>query len=294
MSENFALIGGDLRTIKLAQMMADEDNKIYTYGLEKSEDIKNKNNIFQCKRLSDAIQSSDIIIGPIPFSNNGKEINMPFSDEKVTIKDLIHNANGRVLIAGAIESEVYNMQLQEDEECFEIIDIMEREELAILNTISTAEGAIELMIANTNKIIHGAEILILGFGRVAKTLANKLQGLSAKVTCAARKDEQFAWIKSYGYNSTDINNLKSELTNFDIIINTVPSEIITSEKLAYIRDDCLLLDLASAPGGIDIKSAKEKGIKAIWALALPGKVAPITTAEIIKDTIYNILKNCGK
>lgn len=294
MSENFALIGGDLRTIKLAQMMADEDNKVYTYGLEKSEDLKNKNNIIQCKKLSDAIQSSDTIIGPIPFSSDGNEINMPFSDEKVTIKELIHDANGRVLIAGAISSEVYDMQLQEDEECFEIIDIMEREELAILNTISTAEGAIELMIANTNKIIHGAEVLILGFGRVAKTLAYKLHGLSAKVTCAARKDEQFAWIKSYGYQSIDINNLKSELTNFDVIINTVPSPIITSEKLAYIREDCLLLDLASAPGGIDIEEAKGKGIKAIWALALPGKVAPITTAEIIKDTIYNILKNCGK
>ena len=48
--------------------------------------------------------------------------------------------------------------------------------------------------------------------------------------------------------------------------------------------------MASNPGGIDKKGEKERNLKLIWALALPGKVAPVTTAEFIKDTIYNILK----
>ena len=65
--------------------------------------------------------------------------------------------------------------------------------------------------------------------------------------------------------------------------------MIDKKKLTYVREDTLLIDLASAPGGIDMEAAKKKGIKAIWALALPGKVAPITTAEIIKDSIYNVL-----
>ena len=36
----FAIIGGDLRTIKLAVMLAKEQNQVYVYGLEKSEEIK--------------------------------------------------------------------------------------------------------------------------------------------------------------------------------------------------------------------------------------------------------------
>lgn len=64
---------------------------------------------------------------------------------------------------------------------------MKREELAVLNTIATAEGAIEIAIANTNKILHGSNVLVLGFGRIGKVLARKLAGLSTKVTCAARK-----------------------------------------------------------------------------------------------------------
>lgn len=39
-----------------------------------------------------------------------------------------------------------------------------------------------------------------------------------------------------------------------------------------------------------MESAKDNNLKLIWALALPGKVAPVTSAEFIKDTIYNILQ----
>ena len=70
--------------------------------------------------------------------------------------------------------------------------------------------------------------------------------------------------------------------------------INTEEKLKYVKEDCLLVDLASNPGGIDKRVAKDKNLKLIWALALPGKVAPVTTAEFIKDTVYNILKEIYK
>ena len=151
-----------------------------------------------------------------------------------------------------------------------------------------------IIIANTNKIIHGSKVLILGFGRIGKVLARKLAGLSAKVTCAARKDEDLAWIRAYGHMETNINAIGENLSEYDVIINTVPHLVLTSEKIKYVKDDCLLVDLASNPGGIDKKAAKDKNLKLIWALALPGKVAPVTTAEFIKDTVYNILKEIYK
>ena len=171
---------------------------------------------------------------------------------------------------------------------------MKREELSVLNTVSTAEGAIEIAISNTNKILHGSKVLILGFGRIGKVLARKMAGLSVKVTCAARKDEDLAWIKAYGHNATNINTLGENLSDYDIIMNTVPHLILTKERMEYVSEECLLIDLASNPGGIDKKAAKDRNLKLIWALALPGKVAPVTTAEFIKDTIYNILKEIYK
>lgn len=291
MSTNFAIIGGDLRIIKLAKMLVKDGNKVYTYGLEKAEELKNIENIIFCEKLNKAVQDSEIVIGPIPFSSNGKDINSPFSDNTISIRELMHVINAKILIAGSITPEIYDLA---NDEYIEIIDIMKREELAVLNTISTAEGAIEIAISNTNKILHGSNVLILGFGRIGKVLARKMAGLSAKVTCAARKDEDLAWIKAYGHQATNINTLGENLSQYDIIINTVPHLILTSERLQSVSSDCLLIDLASNPGGIDKKTVKDRGLKLIWALALPGKVAPVTTAEFIKDTIYNVLKEIYK
>ena len=287
----FAIIGGDLRIIKLAVMLAKEQNEIFAYGLEKAEELKNNPNIKQCESIKKAIQEVEIVIGPIPFSSNGNTINMPFSDKELTIREMMHNINAKVLIAGAILPEVYEMA---NDEYIEIIDIMKREELAVLNTIATAEGTIQIAIENTNRILHGSEILILGFGRIGKVLARKLAGLSVKVTCAARKDEDLAWIEAYGHKSININNLGENLKTFDIIINTVPHIVLTEQKLEYVRKDTLLIDLASNPGGIDKKAIKDRNLKLVWALSLPGKVAPTTSAEFIKNTIYNILREIYK
>ena len=287
----FAIIGGDLRIIKLAIMLARDQNEIFVYGLEKAEELKNNTNIKYCESIKKAIQEVEIVIGPIPFSSNGKTINMPFSDKEVTIREMMHVINAKVLIAGGITPEVYEMA---NDEYIEIIDIMKREELAVLNTIATAEGTIQIAIENTNRIIHGSEVLILGFGRIGKVLARKLAGLSAKVTCAARKDEDLAWIQAYGHKATNINSIGENLRQYDIIINTVPHIILNEERLKYVKNDCLLIDLASNPGGIDKKAVKDNKLKFVWALSLPGKVAPITTAEFIKDTIYNIIKEIYK
>lgn len=287
----FAIIGGDLRIVKLAEMLAKDENQIYVYGLEKAEDLRNKPNIVQCDTIKKTVQEAEIVIGPIPFSSNGNTVNAPFCDKEITIREMMHVINAKVLIAGGITPEVYDMA---NDEYIEIVDILKREELAVLNTIATAEGTIQVAIENTNKILHGSEVLILGFGRIGKVLARKLAGLSARVTCAARKDEDLAWIQAYGHKATNINSIGPNLSQFDIIINTVPHMILTEERLANVKQECLLIDLASNPGGIDKKAVKDKNLKFVWALSLPGKVAPTTSAEFIKDTIYNIVKEIYK
>jgi len=287
----FAIIGGDLRHVKLAEMLSREQNTVYTYGFENVDDLKESSNIIQCNSIKETIQDVEIVIGPIPFSSNGNTVNAPFCNEEITIMEMMHTINAKVLIAGGITQEVYDIA---NSEYIEIIDIMKREELAVLNTIATAEGTIQIAIENTNKILHGSEVLILGFGRIGKVLARKLAGLSAKVTCAARKDEDLAWIQAYGHKATNINSIGENLKKFDLIINTVPHMILTEERLKNVKQECLLIDLASNPGGIDKKAVKDKNLKFIWALSLPGKVAPTTSAEFIKDTIYNIIKEIYK
>lgn len=91
-------------------------------------------------------------------------------------------------------------------------------------------------------------------------------------------------------NSIHLNNLDEHLEKFDIIINTIPFQILDSDRLDLLKKDVVIIDLASNPGGVDRKAAREKDLKVIWALSLPGKVAPLTSAEFIKETLYHVLK----
>ena len=43
------------------------------------------------------------------------------------------------------------------------------------------------------------------------------------------------------------------------------------------------------PTGVDFAAAQQSGLNVIWALSLPGKVAPRTAGNIIKDTILNMI-----
>lgn len=291
---NFSIIGGDLRTVKLAEMLS-KDNQVFTYGID---DIWNKNSeqeigniakkkINMCKSIQEMVEKSEIIIGPMPLTKDGENINAPFSKGNIKINDIIEkiNESKKIFIAGAIKDHVY-----EKAKNIRIMDLMKEEELTVLNTIATAEGTIQVAIENTETNIQGSKILILGFGRVAKVVAKKFQALDAYVTCAARKKEDLAWIQTLGYEQNNINEISKNLEKYDMVINTVPEVILTKEKLSYINKNAIIIDLASKPGGVDQEAVKELGIKYIWALALPGKVSPITSAEYIKNTIYNLLE----
>lgn len=128
----------------------------------------------------------------------------------------------------------------------------------------------------------------MGFGRIGKILANMLKGLGANVACEARKTSDLAWIKAYGYEPIPLNSLSENLNRFNIIINTIPYIILDKSNLNNVKKDALVIDVASNPGGVDRDAIKKLGIKFVWALSLPGKVAPVTSAEFIKETLYNI------
>ncbi len=273
--KNISIIGGDLRIVKLADMLKADGYEVYTYGIE------------QARTSNEEVTSkSDIIVSSIPLSSDGININTPFSKNKIEISEVAKYVKGKTFIAGRIEEELYQKFSET-----KVIDLLKREELTVLNTISTAEGAIQIAMEESTKTLHGSKILVMGFGRVSKILSNMLKGIGAEVYCETRTTVNCAWIKAYGYKPILLDELDNELNQFDIIINTIPHIILNKEKLKLLKRDCLIIDIASNPGGVDRKAAKEIGIKLIWALSLPGRVAPITSAEFIKETLENILKD---
>ena len=163
----------------------------------------------------------------------------------------------------------------------------------IPNAVPTAEGAIEIAIAETPFTIHGSKSLVLGYGKIGKILSKDLYALGAQTYVEARKYADLAMIEGHGYEPLPLDNLKDHIHEFDIIFNTIPSLILDDEILTKVKKDALIIDLASKPGGIDFDAAKSYGLKVIWALSLPGKIAPVSSGAIIKDTIMNIIKELG-
>jgi dipicolinate synthase subunit A len=278
----YLIAGGDMRSFYLAELLKNEYHLVEIYGFDKIiSKIKNKN-------LTQMIDDVDVIICGIPLASTGGLLNMPFLEDSIPINTLIDLIpEDAIFIAGKIEKDARE-KLEERNILY--IDLLEREEMAVLNAIPAAEGAVEHIIRATPRTIHNSKILILGYGRIGKVLARILSGFGADVWVGARKYQDLSWIEVNGHKPVHTQDLERYVTDMNVIINTVPNRIVTADILNKIRNDCYLLDLASKPGGIDFEYAQKLNIKFDWALSLPGKVAPLTAAEIIKKTIDNVLQ----
>ena len=338
---NIGIIGGDLRIIRLAEMYAKENNKVYTYGLEKYFDLKKQvrdemlsneskrkntdesDNMIQCKNIGETIENSEIIISSMPFSKDGVYINAPFSKEKIKIadleKDLVHainnkrkmenekNTSSKTLrfIAGGIPKEFlkeYDIT-ENDKECIylkdvnnqpyekfkiadiKIIDLLESERLTILNAIATVEGTIKIAIEEREKTIFESNVLVCGFGRIGKIMCDRFRALGANVYCTARKEKDLTWIREKRYIPLTYDKVAENGEKFDLVINTVPTLVLKEKELNSFKQDVLIIDVASNPGGIDKDYAMQKNIKVITALGIPGKEMPKAAARFIKEII---------
>ena len=277
---NISVIGGDSRIVELIKFLAKDNNNMCLFGLGRCEDLKD---FKHASNLDEALQKSDLVITSIPLSKNGTSINTVFTEKTILIEDFFEKAKEKKIITGNITKEIEKYIKEENKN--EIIDVLKLEELAVLNAIPTAEGAIQIAMQKSKSTLHGSKCLVMGFGRIGKILAKMLSGLGAKVSCEARKQQDIAWIKAYGYTAIHLDEINKYLGEFDFIFNTIPYLILDKNKLQLINKECLLVDLASKPGGIDFDSAKEIGLETEWALALPGKVAPKTSAKYIYEIV---------
>jgi dipicolinate synthase subunit A len=282
----FGIVGGDIRLAKLTELLSKE-NIVNVYGIN-SEFInrefneKGSSNI-RFSNLEECVFESDFVIYSIPFSRDGTNINAPLYDGKISIQNLLDSLNNNtILFAGQINETIQDKLIEKD---IRFVDLLEIEELTIQNCIITAEGAIQVAMEESNFCLHDSNVLILGYGRIGKILANMLTGFGCRIYCEARKDSDLAYINAYGYVPIRLAELDNNLDKFSYIFNTVPATILDSNRLDHIKQDAIIIDLASSPGGIDYEYAKKRGIKAILALSLPGKVAPLASAKYLFDAI---------
>lgn len=170
-----------------------------------------------------------------------------------------------------------------------VIELAEVDEIATLNSIPTAEGALQRAMEELPVTIHGTRTAVLGFGRCAVTLVRMLQALGADTHVIARNPAQLARAYEMGAHALPWDRLATVLPQCRLIFNTVPARVLDRPILERLDRDSVIIDIASAPGGIDFDAARALGIKAFLELGLPGRVAPKTAGEILARCVPPLL-----
>jgi dipicolinate synthase subunit A len=275
-----AVIGGDERQVHLAKLLARDGWQVSTWGLPGGE-----------KTTLSQAASAELILLPLPVLRGG-ELNLPLSEEKISPERLWARLGYDQLLLGGMAGDLPERLMADYG--LTLVDYYQREELQIANAVPTAEGAVQKAMEATDGTLQKSRCLVLGFGRVGKVLAHRLYGLGAYVTVAARKYADLAWADAYGYEALPMDRLNDELGRFDLLFNTAPALLLDASRLALTDPDCLIVDLASRPGGVDREAAAGLGRRVLTLPGLPGQVAPRAAAEAIREAIYHILEERGE
>lgn len=289
--KKIAIIGGDARYLPLIHFLNKRDNvHLQLIGFEQVE--QSYTGAMQSTIDNLVTNDLDAVLLPITGIDEKGYIAATFSNQKIRLtEEWFSQLPADCLIFTGIANSQLTAYTKNNG--LTLIKLMSRNDVAIYNSIPTAEGAIMLAMQHTDITIHGANVFIFGFGRVGETTANRFASLGANVSVVTKYESDLARIYERNWQGYSIDQVSDYIGNSQIIINTIPAKVINQTLLQKMKSEAIVIDLASKPGGTDFSFAEKRGIKAFHALGLPGLVAPKTSGEMLAERIAKILFTSG-
>ncbi len=282
-SYDYAVIGGDLRQTYLTEMFARGGGRVCHFALcEKPKEGR------AADSLSELCGAAPCVVGPIPFSKNGDVLNQSAQAQALPIDQILfHMHDGQTLAAGCISEDFRRKAVQKGVRVF---DLMKDPQLSVFNTMATAEGAICEAIKRSPFNLRHSFCAVLGYGKCGSTITSYLKGMNCHVYAAANPLEERARAALVADEAGSLKQFASFAGKFDFVFNTVPAPVMGQEILEKIKPSAVIVDIASAPGGVDYEAAEKRGLCAVLCPGLPGKYAPASSAEAMKKVIERFLK----
>lgn len=284
-----AFLGGDMRSLSAVKRLSHGAGRLFVWNVPSCTENER---IRVCDNIYKAISGASAVVLPLPSSSDGVTLNcITDNSESKTALTLIADAvdSECIIIGGKLPKSFCDYAALKGIRTF---DYFESEVFQIKNAYTTAEAALNIAMNNLSKNIRGSNFAITGYGRISKQLAKLLLALGGNVTVAARKESDITWAMLEGCNTVRLSSHEAvtELCEgYDIIFNTVPFWLFDEQFLKRVDKETLIIELASAPGGIDISEAKRQKSKVLWAASLPGKYAPESAGELISECIADII-----
>lgn len=259
--------GGDARTEAAVDYMNRNGFSASAYGVHDS-------------KIPDLSKARTVVL-PYPCIKDGV-IRAPGNPDPPTVEEFAaksHLSPEAVVIGGPVNNKIFP----------NYTDLSLREDLKLRNAVTTVEGLLPLMIGQNGKALHGERALILGYGALGKRTAEVLSAIGMKITVAARKEKDRTDAELRRWSTQDTASLC--LSGYPFILNTVPVPLISEDQARQAEKNALLIDLASRPGGCTPGAERILGERYRPALALPGRVSPVTAGEDLARTVIAILQS---
>ena len=173
------------------------------------------------------------------------------------------------------------------------VDLWADEALQRDNAELTAEGAICAAMRASRRALRDTRCMVIGRGRIGRALAERLAALGARVTVASRSAEKRHRAGADGADAVDTGRIAEALPGCGLIFNTAPATVLDAAALAFADEDAMIIDLASAPYGVDLRAAWKRGLRAWREPGLPGRYCPHSAAQALMDAIMRYEKEGG-
>ncbi len=284
MNKTISVIGGDSRQLYAAEYLKNKGYNICVFTMEHG---KYPEGIEEAKDIYNAAEA-EIIILPLPVSKNGNILNTPLSSKEIRLKDITDLVNDSHLVFYGMGSANFSKHIQAKARFSR--DYFDIESLIYKNALLTSEGIISILLEKLNITVFGLKAAITGYGRIGKLTADRIMKLGGNVSIFARDELQRLTADIEGAKSYKINDINAMSEKFDVIINTIPFQVINKEAIRNSNRSCVFIETASAPYGIDADACALYGRTLIKAFSLPGKTAPKSAGIIIGETIESILQ----
>ena len=167
---SFWIVGGDLRQVKLAELLLEDGHRVQTYAMEQRPDRGKLTGTDTLK----GIEAADCVILPLPMMAEEGILNTKLSDRKVPLQMIFQSLHrGQIVCAGKAPPQVLAMA---DQAGVIFMDYFTREELEIANAVPTVEGAIQIAMEELPMYLVGVAVsAVVGYFaiRLVKSLSDK-------------------------------------------------------------------------------------------------------------------------
>jgi dipicolinate synthase subunit A len=267
------LIGGDARVKHLAGLARARGHEVQLLGHGEI-------------TFSEASPCTQVVL-PFPAAVIDGMVPSPLVQEKITVESILPLIRPAATVFATKPDLTLDHYIQKTG-CTRI-DFQDSEAFLTRNAVPSAEGAILALMSRSPACIGGSQCAIIGYGRIGRALALRLRSLGARVTVAARSAAARANAENDGCAAFPLNafckGTLPQAKHFRYMINTIPAPVIGRKALQLLPKNAFVVDLASAPYGVDLEAASALCIEAWREPSLPGRHFPETAAAAMLAVI---------